>query len=71
MDILVFYVVIVLLFIGIWEAVERLLGAMRWLWRRRYFAKRHRPIKAGNIMEDCKIWKKELDDIYENKKKET
>lgn len=75
MEILVFYLMILLLFIGIWETLEKLFGAVKKLLERTYFAKRIKcrteKIKIRNILENCKIWKKEIDEIYENKKKKT
>lgn len=80
MEILIFYIAVLILLAGIWAIAARLYCFLLQAWGRTFgrwraaklaaTEKRMEKIRTRSMLRDCITWKKEIDDIYESKNKE-
>ena len=75
MEMLIYYGILAVLFIGVWTILKKCFLGVLWLWSKTYFAKRRREklqkrnkkierMRTRTILKNSVAWKTEIDRLY-------
>lgn len=75
MEMLIFYGILAVLFIGVWTILKKCFLGVLWLWSKTYFSKRRQDklkkrykklerMRTRAILNNSVAWKEEIDRLY-------